>query len=66
MFVITGLVKEIDGVRALVGWERDFSDGELVEAEVITLAQDRGGNVWHFGQYSEVYEEGEFGGGSAW
>ena len=66
VFVITDLVKEIDGVRALVGWERDFSDGELVEAEVITLAQDRGGNVWHFGQYSEVYEEGEFGGGSAW
>jgi hypothetical protein len=66
VFVITDLVKEIDGVRALVGWERDFSNGELVEAEVITLAQDRGGNVWHFGQYSEVYEEGEFGGGSAW
>jgi hypothetical protein len=66
VFVITDLVKEINGVRALVGWERDFSDGELVEAEVITLAQDRGGNVWHLGQYSEVYEEGEFGGGSAW
>jgi hypothetical protein len=66
VFVITDLVKEINGVRALVGWERDFSHGELVEAEVITLAQDRGGNVWHLGQYSEVYEEGEFGGGSAW
>ena len=65
-FVITDLVKEINGVRALVGWERDFSDGELVEAEVITLAQDRGGNVWHLGQYSVVYEEGEFVGGSAW
>lgn len=64
--VATDLVKEIDGVRALVGWDRDFSDGELVEAELVAFAQDRGGNVWHLGEYSEVYEEGEFVGGSAW
>jgi hypothetical protein len=64
--VATDLVKEIDGVRAFVGWDRDFSDGELVEAELVAFAQDRGGNVWHLGEYSEVYEEGEFVGGSAW
>jgi hypothetical protein len=66
VFTITDLVKEINGVRALVGWERDFSEGKLVEAELITLAQDRDGNVWHLGQYSEVYEDGELVGGSAW
>jgi hypothetical protein len=67
VFTVTDLVKEIDGVRTLVGWDRDFSDGKLVEAELIFLAQDRAGNVWHFGQYSEGYdEEGEFEGGQAW
>jgi hypothetical protein len=67
VFTVTDLVKEIGGVRTLVGWDRDFSDGKLVEAELIFLAQDTGGNVWHFGQYSEAYDdEGDFVGGQAW
>ncbi len=66
VFTVTDLTKEIDGVRTLIGWDRDFSDGELVEGELIFLAQDKNGNVWHFGQYSETYEDGEFVGGSAW
>jgi hypothetical protein len=67
VFTITDLVKEVNGVRTVVGWDRDFSEGNLVEAELIFLAQDRGGNVWHFGQYSESYdEEGQFDGGQAW
>jgi hypothetical protein len=66
VFTITDLTKEINGVRTVVGWDRDFSDGELVETELIFLAQDTQGNIWHLGQYSEAHEEGEFVGGSAW
>jgi hypothetical protein len=66
VFTITDLTKEINGVRTVVGWDRDFSDGELVETELIFLAQDKEGNIWHLGQYSETFEEGEFVGGSAW
>jgi hypothetical protein len=66
VFTITDLTKEINGVRTVVGWDRDFSDGELVETELIFLAQDTEGNIWHLGQYSETFEEGEFVGGSAW
>jgi hypothetical protein len=66
VFTITDLTKVIGGVRTLVGWDRDFSDGQLVEAELIFLAQDRYGNVWHFGQYSEEWEGPEFVGGQAW
>jgi hypothetical protein len=66
VFTVTDLTKVIDGVRTLVGWERDFSGGDLVEGELIFLAQDKDGNVWHFGQYSETFEDGEFVGGSAW
>jgi hypothetical protein len=66
VFTVTDLTKEINGVRTLVGWDRDFSDGELVETELIFLAQDKERNIWHLGQYSETFEEGEFVGGSAW
>jgi len=66
VFTITDLTKEINGVRTVVGWDRDYSDGELVETELIFLAQDKQGNIWHLGQYSETFEEGEFVGGSTW
>jgi hypothetical protein len=66
VFTVIDLTKVVDGVRTRVGWDRDFSDGQLVEAELIFLAQDMQGDVWHFGQYSEEWEDGEFGGGQAW
>ncbi|MGH2783912.1 MAG: hypothetical protein ACRDJ1_01485 [Actinomycetota bacterium] len=66
VFTVTDLTKEIAGVRTLVGWDRDFNDGTLVESELIFLAQDKAGNVWHFGQYAELWDEGQYDGGSAW
>jgi hypothetical protein len=66
VFTVTDLTKTVNGVDALIGWDRDFSDGKLVETELIFLAQDRQGNVWHLGQYSESFEDGELVGGQAW
>jgi hypothetical protein len=66
VFTVTDLTKVIDGVRTVVGWDRDFSRGELVEAELVFFAQDKHGNVWHFGQYAETHEDGELVGGQAW
>jgi hypothetical protein len=67
IFTVTDLTKEVAGVTTLVGWDRDFNDGVLAESELIFLAQDKAGNVWHFGQYAERYdEEGVFDGGTAW
>ncbi|MDQ3865412.1 MAG: hypothetical protein M3304_01085 [Actinomycetota bacterium] len=66
VFTVTDLTKVIRGVRARIGWDRDFSEGRLVETELIFLAEDKDGNVWHLGQYSETWEEGEFVGGQAW
>ncbi len=56
--VVTDLVKQIDGVWSVVVWERDITDGELVEAEIAFFAQDRAGNVWRMGEYPEEYENG--------
>jgi len=66
VFTVTDLTKVIDGVRTVIGWDRDFSRGQLIESELIFLAQDKEGNVWHFGQYSETWEGRELVGGQVW
>lgn len=59
VFTVTDLTKLIDGVRTVVVWDRDYSSGTLEENEIVFFAQDIDGNVWHLGQYPEVYERGE-------
>lgn len=59
-FTVTDLTKVINGVRAVVCWDQDFSEDELVETEIIFFAQDDDGNVWHLGEYPEEYEDGKF------
>ena len=66
LLTITDLTKVIGGVNSVVIWERDISDGELLEAELAFRAQDDDGNVWHLGEYSETYEDGELVGGKTW
>lgn len=56
---VTGLTKVIDGVKTIVVWDRDYSDGELVESELAFFAQTEKGTVWLFGEYPEEYENGE-------
>jgi hypothetical protein len=66
IFTVTDLTKVIDGVRTVVVWDRDYSDDELVEAELAFFAQDDAGNVWLFGEYPEEYEDGELADAPAW
>lgn len=54
---VTDLTKVIGGVRAVVTWDLDYSDNELVEAELAFFAQDNDGNVWRMGEYPEEYED---------
>jgi hypothetical protein len=63
---ITDLVKTIGGVRTVVSYDLDYSDNELVEAELSLLAQDDDGNVWLFGEYPEEYEDGKLIKAPAW
>ena len=60
VLTITDMTKVIDGVKSVVAYDEDYSDGELVEAEIFFLAQDNDGNVWRMGEYPEEYEAGEF------
>jgi hypothetical protein len=66
VFTITDLTKTISGVRAVVGWDRDYNDGRLVEPELVFFAQDDDGNVWTLGQYPEEYEDGKLVAAPAW
>jgi hypothetical protein len=67
VFTVTGVTKVINGVRTVVAWDRDFTDGELQEAELAFFAQDDSGTVWNFGEYPEEFDNGEFvGAPSTW
>jgi uncharacterized membrane protein YkoI len=57
---VTDMTKVIGGVRSVVTWDLDYSDGELVEAELAFFAQDNDGTVWRMGEYPEEYEDGKF------
>lgn len=65
VFTVTDFVKEIAGVRCRVVFDADYAEGQLTEKELTYFAQDKAGNVWHLGQYREVYET-EFVGGRIW
>jgi hypothetical protein len=66
IITVTDLVKVIDGVPSLVTWDLDYSDGELVEAELAFYAQDDAGAVWRMGEYPEEYEDGQLVEAPAW
>ncbi len=65
VFTVTDLTKMIGGVRTRVILDADYSKGKLAEKELTFFAQDKVGNVWHLGQYREMYED-EFLGGRVW
>ena len=55
--IVTDLVKNINGIDTVVIWDRDYQNGRLEESELYWRAQDDQGNVWHFGEVKEVYDE---------
>jgi hypothetical protein len=57
---VTDVSKEIDGVRAVVVLDQDFNGGQIAEQALDYMAEDKQGNVWSLGSYTESYEGGEF------
>jgi hypothetical protein len=60
VFIVSDMIKVIRDIPTVVYWERDFSDGQLVETELAFRAQDNTGHVWHMGEYPESFEDGQF------
>lgn len=66
VITVTDLTKIINNISTVITWDLDYSDGELVEAELAFYAQDDDGNVWRMGEYPEEYEDGKFIGADCW
>ena len=66
VITVTDLTKIINNIPTVITWDLDYSDGELVEAELAFYAQDDDGNVWRMGEYPEEYEDGKFIGADCW
>jgi hypothetical protein len=52
-FAVTPNTKLIDGVTCVEVHDQVFTDGELTEDTLDWFAQDKGGNVWYFGEDSD-------------
>jgi hypothetical protein len=57
---VTDVTKEVDGVKTVAVMDQDINAGQVGEASLDYLAQDRFGNVWYLGSYTELYEGGQF------
>jgi hypothetical protein len=57
---VTDVTKRIGGVRTTLVLDQDFNGGELAEQALDYVAEDKRGNVWYLGSYTETYEGGEF------
>jgi hypothetical protein len=57
--VVTDEEREVMGVPVTVVRDTVTVDGEMVEDTFDWFAQDRGGNVWYFGEEVDNFEDGE-------
>jgi hypothetical protein len=57
---VTDVTKQIDGVKTVAVLDQDINAGQVGEASLDYLAQDKFGNVWYLGSYTELYEGGQF------
>jgi hypothetical protein len=64
---VTGRTKTIMGVRTIVVIETGAENGQTVEISENWYAQDRDGNVWYFGEFTQDFVDGAPAGtGGSW
>jgi hypothetical protein len=57
---VTDVTKEVNGVKTVLVLDQDIDAGQVGEASIDYLAQDKSGNIWYLGSYTEIYEGGQF------
>jgi hypothetical protein len=57
---VTDVVKTVNGVRTVIVLDQDIDAGQIGETALDYLAQDKHGNIWYLGSYTEIYEGGQF------
>jgi len=57
---VTNVWRVVDGMRAVAVFDQDIDTGQISQESLDYLAQDRQGNVWVVGAYTELYDGGRF------
>jgi hypothetical protein len=57
---VTDVTKVVNGVTTVAVLDQDIDAGQVGEASLDFLAQDKFGNVWYMGSYTEIYQGGQF------
>lgn len=57
---VTDVSREVNGVRTVVLLDHEVDAGQVAQESIDYLAEDRRGNVWSLGSYTEAYEGGRF------
>lgn len=57
---ITNAYRTVGGVKTVLSLDREVDGGQVTQISLDYLAEDKQGNVWNFGGYTEQYEGGRF------
>lgn len=57
---VTDVSRQVDGVRTVAVLDQDIDAGQIAQQSIDYLAEDKQGNVWTLGGYTEEYEGGRF------
>lgn len=57
---VTDAYREIAGVRTVIVMDHEVDGGQVTQVSLDYLAEDKAGNVWNLGGYTEEYEGGQF------
>lgn len=60
VYTVTNVTKKVAGVQTILILDQDIDGGEVAEQALDFVAEDREGNVWYLGSYTETYEGGEY------
>lgn len=57
---VTDVYREIDGVRVVAVLDDEVDGGQVSQQSLDYLAEDKDGNLWYLGGYTEQFEGGRF------
>jgi len=57
---VTRVYRVVDGVRTVAVFDYEVDGGQVTQTSIDYLAEDRRGNVWNFGGYTEDYQGGRY------